>query len=146
VPKDNTIDDMSDEPADHPIDGLAVEQDDDSDGARKPNRQARIAAWAVIALFVAIIPLALIGSLRDAKGDPGNLTEVTYALPQDLPPLQITDATVEWGLGDWVNSETWTATGCLTWSSRAERSASSSEMAPGSCVHPDRPPGSAARL
>jgi hypothetical protein len=63
-----------------------------------------MAAWAVIALFVAIIPLALIGSLRDAKGDPGNLTEVTYALPQDLPPIQITDATVEWGLDDWINT------------------------------------------
>jgi hypothetical protein len=104
VPHDNTIDDMIDEPADHPTGDLAVEQDDDHDGARKPNRQARMAAWAVIALFVAIIPLALIGSLRDAKGDPGNLTEVTYALPHGLPPLQITDATVEWGLDEWVNT------------------------------------------
>jgi hypothetical protein len=104
VPNKNTIDDMSDEPEDHATGDLAVEQDDDLDGARKPNRQARIAAWAVIGLFVAIIPLALIGALRDAKGDPGNLTEVTYALPQNLPPLEITDATVEWGLDEWVNT------------------------------------------
>jgi hypothetical protein len=32
VPHDNTIDDMSDEPADHPTGDLAVEQDDDLDG------------------------------------------------------------------------------------------------------------------
>ncbi len=55
-------------------------------------------------MFLAIIPIALIGSLRAPQGDPGNLTEDLYALPPDLPPLRITDATLEWGLGDWLNT------------------------------------------
>jgi len=102
---DNTIDDVPGPPTDGTSGDLEGDSTDEAtDGVRKPNRQARIAAWAVIALFIAIIPLALIGSLRDANGDPGNLTEVTYALPPNLVPLQITDATVEWGLDDWVNT------------------------------------------
>ena len=81
-------------PPHDPTEGFSEDQDG---YVRAPNRQARIAAFAVFGLLLAIIPIALIGSFREAKGDPWNLSEDLYAVPPDLAPLQLTEATVDWG-------------------------------------------------
>jgi hypothetical protein len=51
-----------------------------------------------------VIAVVVGGLLRQTSGAPGNLTEPLYGPAPDLPLPRLTDATDEWGLGEWINT------------------------------------------
>ena len=58
----------------------------------------------LVPTLVVGVAIVAIGLSRQARGDPGNLSEPLYEPTPDLPVPELTDATSEWGLGDWINT------------------------------------------
>jgi hypothetical protein len=93
---------------DHP-DAKAPDVPDDqrvevAGGMQRPNRVTRIAAWVLLPILAAAVAIVLVGMFRDPSGDPGHLAETLYGPVPDLALPRLTDATDDWGLGEWINT------------------------------------------
>ncbi|GMQ86093.1 MAG: FG-GAP-like repeat-containing protein [Acidimicrobiia bacterium] len=74
------------------------------DSSRRPERRILIAGLVLILVSVVVAAIVAIRVFRQTGGDPGNLTESLYELSPEVPLPQLTDATSEWGLGQWINT------------------------------------------
>jgi hypothetical protein len=70
----------------------------------RPTAMARRAAWWLIGAIGLLVVVIVIAGLRQSTGDPGALSEATYALPPGVPVPALTDVSAEWEVDRWKNT------------------------------------------
>ena len=64
------------------------------------------AVATTVLVFLVVVVIALLVGDSETLGDAGRLSEELYERPSSVPPVQLTDATAEWGLARWAHTAT----------------------------------------